>query len=159
MCIRDRAQGALPADLIDDGRAPSLPSPDEVRIDAPSSTGLMTRTDRAPAEADPGLGYIFEHTRGSKCLVFVNSREEAEAVCASLRAYCEANREPDRFLIHHGNLSASYRESAEELMRDDEQTQTTVTTATLEQMCIRDRCGSSRGRCGRRRRAWGAPRR
>lgn len=125
-------KGALPADLVDDGRAPSLPSPDEVRIDAPSSTGLMTRTDRAPAEADPGLGYIFEHTRGSKCLVFVNSREEAEAVCASLRAYCEANREPDRFLIHHGNLSASYRESAEELMRDDEQTQTTVTTATLE---------------------------
>ena len=40
--------------------------------------------------------------------------------------------EPDRFLIHHGNLSASYRESAEELMRDDEQRQTTVTTATLE---------------------------
>lgn len=120
------------ADVIDDGRARELPSPGDVRIDSPTATELAAGTDLAPRDADPGLGYIFERTRGSKCLVFVNSREEAEAVCASLRAYCEANREPDRFLIHHGNLSAAYRESAEELMRDDEQAQTTVTTATLE---------------------------
>ncbi len=89
-------------------------------------------TDKAPALADPGIGYIFEHTRGKKCLVFVNSREEAEAVCTTLRQYCEAVGEPDRFLIHHGNLSASYRETAEAAMKDDEQRQTTVTTATLE---------------------------
>ena len=31
-------------------------------------------TDTAPATADPGLGYIFEHTRGRKCLLFSNSR-------------------------------------------------------------------------------------
>lgn len=89
-------------------------------------------TDTAPENADPGMGYIFEHTRGKKCLVFVNSREECEAVTTSLRQYCEAKREPDRFLIHHGNLSASFRETAEEIMKDDTQLQTTVTTATLE---------------------------
>ena len=104
----------------------------EVYVDTPASTELLAPTDTAPQDADPGLGYIFEHTRGRKCLVFVNSREEAEAVCASLRSYCEANHEPDRFLIHHGHLSAAYRETAEELMRDEEQAQTTVTTATLE---------------------------
>ena len=71
-------------------------------------------TDVAPAHADPGMGYIFEHTRGRKCLIFSNSREEAEEVCTTLRAYCEFNGEPDRFLIHHGNLSAAIRESAEE---------------------------------------------
>ena len=54
------------------------------------------------------------------------------AVTTTLRQYCEANHEPDRFLIHHGNLSASYRETAEAVMKDDEQYQTTVTTATLE---------------------------
>ncbi|MBQ3400593.1 MAG: DEAD/DEAH box helicase, partial [Lachnospiraceae bacterium] len=69
-------------------------------------------TDSAPKAADPGIGYIFEHTKGKKCLIFTNSREECETVCQSLRQYCEANHEPDRFLIHHGNLSASYRESA-----------------------------------------------
>lgn len=89
-------------------------------------------TDAAPAAADPGIGYIFEHTRGKKCLVFVNSREEAEVVCTTLRQYCEANCQPDRFLIHHGNLSASFRESAEALMKDEDSNLTTVTTATLE---------------------------
>lgn len=93
---------------------------------------LDEATDAAPENADPGIGYIFEHTRGKKCLVFVNSREECEAVTTTLRQYCEARHEPDRFLIHHGNLSASYRETAEAVMKDDEQFQTTVTTATLE---------------------------
>ncbi len=89
-------------------------------------------TDDAPKNADPGMGYIFEHTKGKKSLVFVNSREECEAVTTTLRQYCELNRETDRFLIHHGNLSTSYRETAEAVMKDDEQFQTTVTTATLE---------------------------
>ncbi|OUO45322.1 ATP-dependent helicase [Olsenella sp. An285] len=89
-------------------------------------------TDTAPANADPGIGYIFEHTRGHKCLIFSNSREEAEEVCTTLRAYCEFNGEPDRFLIHHGNLSAAIRESAEERMRDDASDLSIVATATLE---------------------------
>ncbi len=93
---------------------------------------LEEKTDQAPENADPGLGYIFEHTRGKKCLVFVNSREECETVTTTLRQYCERQHEPDRFLIHHGNLSASYRETAEAVMKDDSQYMTTVTTATLE---------------------------
>lgn len=93
---------------------------------------LDGKTDEAPENADPGLGYIFEHTRGKKCLVFVNSREECETVTTTLRHYCEKNHEPDRFLIHHGNLSASYRETAETLMKDESKFLTTVTTATLE---------------------------
>ena len=94
--------------------------------------GVEQKTDTAPVAADPGLGFIFEHTRGKKCLVFSNSREECEAVTSTLRAYCEARHEPDRFLIHHGNLSTSYRESAEDAMRDDSLAMTTCTTATLE---------------------------
>ena len=105
---------------------------DRVSIPAVDEQTILAPTDQAPSDADPGIGYIFERTRGAKCLVFVNSREEAEAVCTMLRAYCEANHEPDRFLIHHGNLSSAIRESAEEVMRDDERLDTTVTTATLE---------------------------
>ena len=93
---------------------------------------LEERTDDAPKNADPGIGYIYEHTRGKKCLVFVNSREECETVTTTLRQYCELQQEQDRFLIHHGNLSASYRETAEGVMKDDSQYMTTVTTATLE---------------------------
>ncbi len=93
---------------------------------------LENPTDTAPEYADAGIGYVFEHTAGKKCLVFVNSREECEAVTTTLRQYCEAKNEADRFLIHHGNLSASYRETAEEVMKDEERFMTTVTTATLE---------------------------
>ena len=89
-------------------------------------------TDTAPKSSDPGIGYIFEHTRGKKCLIFTNSREECESVCQYLRNYCEVNHEPDRFLIHHGNLSASYRESAEEDMKDDDSLISVCATATLE---------------------------
>ncbi len=103
--------------------------------DYPETVGmpvLEEKTDEAPLMADPGIGYIFEHTRGKKCLVFVNSREECEAITTTLRRYCEVKHERDRFLIHHGNLSASYRETAEGVMKDDSQFMTTVTTATLE---------------------------
>ena len=93
---------------------------------------LEEKTADAPNNADPGLGYIYEHTRGKKCLVFVNSREECETVTTTLRQYCDIQHEKDRFLIHHGNLSASYRETAEDIMKDDSQYMTTVTTATLE---------------------------
>ena len=108
-------------------REPALPEVVQASPEAEFETSAP-----APENADPGIGYIFEHTRGKKCLVFVNSREECEAVTTSLRHYCERNHEPDRFLIHHGNLSASFRETAEAIMKDDTQVQTTVTTATLE---------------------------
>lgn len=90
------------------------------------------KTDQAPEMADPGIAYIFEHTRGKKCLVFTNSREECEAVCQELRAYCAKRHEPDRFLIHHGNLSPSFRQTAEEAMKDEDAYYTTCATATLE---------------------------
>lgn len=144
-----RADGAVEADVLsvervedtDETLAPGakvslLEAGETLTPDAgvpPAGTGLAPRvTDTAPENADPGIGYIFERTRGHKCLVFVNSREEAEAVCTMLRSYCEVIHEPDRFLIHHGNLSSSLRENAEDIMRDDERLDTTVTTATLE---------------------------
>ncbi len=102
------------------------------REDVQALPVLAEKTDQAPENADPGIGYIFEHTKGKKCLVFVNSREECETVTTTLRQYCERRQEPDRFLIHHGNLSAAYRETAEEMMKDDSRSMTTVTTATLE---------------------------
>ena len=110
----------------------SAPQADEGKQITVETPVQEPATDIAPKAADPGMGYIFEHTRGKKCLVFTNSREECEAVCQSLRQYCEANHEPDRFLIHHGNLSASYRESAEEEMKDDDSLMSVCATATLE---------------------------
>ena len=110
----------------------SGPQADEGKTGLPETPPMEEATDEAPKAADPGMGYIFEHTRGKKCLIFTNSREECESVCQQLRQYCEANHEPDRFLIHHGNLSAAYRESAEEEMKDDDSLMSVCATATLE---------------------------
>lgn len=110
----------------------SGPQADEGKTIVEETPDTESPTDSAPKEADPGMGYIFEHTRGKKCLIFTNSREECESVCQHLRQYCEAQHEPDRFLIHHGNLSASYRESAEQEMKDDSSLMSICATATLE---------------------------
>ena len=108
------------------------PQADEGKTGLTELRAMEEGTDEAPKLADPGMAYIFEHTRGKKCLIFTNSREECESVCQNLRQYCEIRHEPDRFLIHHGNLSASYRESAEEEMKDDSSLMSVCATATLE---------------------------
>ncbi|MBO7438867.1 MAG: DEAD/DEAH box helicase, partial [Bacteroidales bacterium] len=94
--IGDGVQASPPATTNDGMQAARLPIK---RAGMPA----LQKLQRA---ADPGLLYIFENTKGKKCLIFTNSREECEAVCQVLRQYCEVNHEKDRFLIHHGNLSA-----------------------------------------------------
>ena len=108
---------------------PTFPSVEE----GPTlSSVAIPETLGSVSSCDPAIDYIFEHTRGKKCLVFTNSREECESVCQQLRQLCESRHEPDRFLIHHGNLSASYRESAEQDMKDDDSLLSVCATATLE---------------------------
>ncbi|WP_051216971.1 DEAD/DEAH box helicase [Butyrivibrio fibrisolvens] len=127
-----RAQQMEAEGEIIDADVVSAVKPQEALPEIKTLPYISPATDEAPKAADPGMGYIFEHTRGKKCLVFCNSREEAEAVTTTLRQYCEAKHESERFLIHHGNLSVSYRQTAEEAMKDEESYLTTVTTSTLE---------------------------
>ena len=62
---------------------------------------------------DAGYEYMYDCVKDKKSLVFSNSREETEYLCATLRQIAAARGEQDVFLIHHGNLSASIREEAE----------------------------------------------
>ncbi len=83
-------------------------------------------------ELDPGYEYIYDCVKNKKAIVFSNSREETEYVTATLRQIADKRREPDNFLIHHGNLSASIREEAESKMKDDEQKNVVCATVTME---------------------------
>ncbi len=76
--------------------------------------------------------FIYKATKGDKCVVFSNSREETEDITATLRAIAKKRGEEDRFYIHHGNLSASIREEAEEVLKADEKAVTACATVTLE---------------------------
>lgn len=84
------------------------------------------------AALDPGYEYLYDCTQGKKCIVFSNSREETEYVTATLRQIASHRGEEDRFFIHHGNLSASLREEAEQRLKNEDAPTVTCATVTLE---------------------------
>ena len=81
---------------------------------------------------DAGYSYMYDCVRDKKSLVFSNSREETEYLCATFRQIAKNRGEQDIFLIHHGNLSAAIREEAELKMKADEELAVTCATVTME---------------------------
>ncbi|MDR1193532.1 MAG: DEAD/DEAH box helicase [Peptococcaceae bacterium] len=76
--------------------------------------------------------YLFKHTLDKKTIIFTNSREETELVMARLRDVALKNKAPDVYRVHHGNVSALLRESAEDEMRSADEKIVTGATVTLE---------------------------
>ncbi len=99
---------------------------------AVSKEPIEKKDDNGSVHFDAGYEYVYRCTENRSCLVFSNSREETESVTAALRQLAERKGEPDRFLIHHGNLSAALREEAEEKIKKNEEYYTTCATVTLE---------------------------
>ncbi len=92
----------------------------------------VTEPSKGKVEIDPGYEYIYDCVKDKKSIVFSNSREETEYVTATLRQIADNRKEPDKFLIHHGNLSASIREEAETKMKADEEKCVACATVTME---------------------------
>ena len=84
------------------------------------------------SELDAGYEYMYDCVKDRKALVFSNSREETEYLCATFRQIASRRGDPDVFLIHHGNLSASIREEAELKMKDEDVCAVTCATVTME---------------------------
>ena len=84
------------------------------------------------AQLDAGYEFMYDCVRDKKCLVFSNSREETEYLTATFRQIAKYKGEEDRFLIHHGNLSAALREEAELKLKNDDENVVTCATVTLE---------------------------
>lgn len=68
---------------------------------------------------DAGYEYMYDVSRPKKSIIFSNSREETEYVCATMHQIASLRGDDDIFYIHHGNLSASIREEAEEKLKSD----------------------------------------
>ncbi len=101
---------------------PQQATPVREQTDGPASTVAY----------DAGYSYMYDCVRDRKSLVFSNSREETEYLCATLRQIARLRGDQDVFLIHHGNLSAALREEAELKMKDEEQMAVTCATVTME---------------------------
>ena len=124
-------QAAEPADSQDtahDGEPLDLST--AMGVAASMVESALPQTVAHPLDA--GYEYMYDCVKDKKSLVFSNSREETEYLCATFRQIARARGDQDVFLIHHGNLSASLREEAEAKMKDEEIFAVTCATVTME---------------------------
>jgi ATP-dependent helicase Lhr and Lhr-like helicase len=122
---RDPGEGENPTP---DGASPEATAAEAAEgVPVPAEAGHVRN-----ARIDAGYEYMYDCVKNKKSLVFANSREETEYLCATFRQIARKRSEPDVFLIHHGNLSASLREEAEAKMKDAEQFAVTCATVTME---------------------------
>ncbi len=107
-----------------------IPNMAPIQMDTPQ---IKFKPPKAPtAQIDEGYEYMYDCVKDKKSLVFSNSREQTEYLTATLRQIAKNRGEPDVFLIHHGNLSASIREEAEAKMKDSETHAVACATVTME---------------------------
>lgn len=110
-----------------------IQNPAERQSSRPTDATAPKNERGGVAALDPGYEFLYDAVYGKKALVFSNSREETEYVTATLRQIARARGDEDIFLIHHGNLSASLREDAEEKMKDESVARAvTCATVTME---------------------------
>ncbi|WP_414576737.1 DEAD/DEAH box helicase [Anabaena sp. CCY 9402-a] len=76
--------------------------------------------------------YIFNLSQSRKCLIFANNRTQTESIIASLRQIATIQSLPDIYHVHHGSISASLRQVAENAMREPHNPAVTAATLTLE---------------------------
>jgi ATP-dependent Lhr-like helicase len=81
--------------------------------------------------ASPVVEDIVRYFYGKTALIFVNSRECLEFYTDCTRNYLERKGLPDCFRIHHGSLSKSEREDAEDALKSNRPT-ATFCSSTLE---------------------------
>ncbi|MDP5339455.1 MAG: DEAD/DEAH box helicase [Nodularia sp. (in: cyanobacteria)] len=84
------------------------------------------------SEATAYEKYIFNLSKSRKCLIFANNRTQTESVIASLRRIAIKQALPDIYHVHHGSISASLRQAAENAMREPHNPAVTAATLTLE---------------------------
>jgi ATP-dependent Lhr-like helicase len=75
---------------------------------------------------------LYRETRGRRCIIFTNSRIEAEKVTASLGKIAKKCGGQDRFYIHHGSIAAGHRHETERELRESPLPISAAATATLE---------------------------
>ena len=96
------------------------------------------KPEDAASEDGPAMAHLeiadhlYGRLRGRDNLVFANSRNSVEAYADLLSRRSAAERVPDEFRPHHGNLSRGLRETTEEQLKDPARPTTAISTSTLE---------------------------
>jgi ATP-dependent Lhr-like helicase len=122
----DDASPAGPCRLIRDGGAKK-----RIRVALDYFSGSAENPEA------PYYDALYKQCRGGgfrrgKCIIFTNSRLEAEETAAALRDLARRRGEEDVFYVHHGSVSGALRAEAEREMKEREGPVVTAATATLE---------------------------
>jgi len=121
---------------IERGRDEEVPIP--FLPDTPESEHISeTSVTEQPViidQTDDLFKHMYQMVRATKkTLIFANSRNETEEVIQGLRRQAGVeNEDEDGYYVHHGSISASLREQAEEDMRNPEKQACVAATITLE---------------------------
>lgn len=76
--------------------------------------------------------FIYDNCCGQKCLIFTNSRANAEETISAMKEIARRRGERDIFYVHHGSISAALRQEAEQALRDNQGPTVAAATLTLE---------------------------
>lgn len=76
--------------------------------------------------------FLYNNCHSKKCLIFTNSRRNAEETIANMKAIATTRGERDVFYVHHGSISASLRQETEHALRDNVGPTVAAATLTLE---------------------------
>ena len=111
--------------------------PDAEQKDSPQLPGIADadQDKLQQLNIDPADYYRHMHNltqRAAKTLIFANSRNGVEEIGLELRKLSQRENLPSFYHVHHGNVSAPLRESAEAAMRAPDAPACVAATVTLE---------------------------
>ena len=93
----------------------------------------LEATKEARCQEAAYLEHQYKMTRRvPKTLIFANSRAATETIIMNMRRIAARRKDPNFYHVHHGSISAPYREAAEAAMKDERQYACTAATVTLE---------------------------
>lgn len=81
---------------------------------------------------EPYIDYLYNITKNKKCIIFSNSRAEAENNISALKEYAAFKNTKDVYMVHHGNVATSLREYTENVMKSSDIPIVVGSTVTLE---------------------------
>lgn len=76
--------------------------------------------------------FIYDNSFNSKCIIFTNSRANAEKVIMDMKEIALNRNEKDVFFVHHGSISKELRLFAENTLKNSEGASVCAATLTLE---------------------------
>ncbi len=76
--------------------------------------------------------FLYKQCHNKKCIIFTNTRTEAENIIKELKNIAKNKKEEDIFYVHHGSISAKLRKDAENALKNNKKPTVVAATLTLE---------------------------